>query len=69
MCDIQFDFGPARVPEVIKGRGGKSRERGILGAGGESRAAGANRGQWGQIMQKRHFAMFCYYYFLLILAQ
>ena len=34
-----------RVPEVIQGRGGESRERGIQGAGSESRAAGANRGQ------------------------
>ena len=27
-----------RVPEVIQGRGGESPERGIQGAGGESRA-------------------------------
>ena len=35
-------FNP-RVPEVIQGRGGKWRERGIQGAGGESQAARANR--------------------------
>ena len=58
-----------RVPEVIQGRGGASCERGIQGTGGKSRAAGANRGQWGWIVQKRHFAMFCYYNSLLILAQ
>ena len=60
--------GP-RVPEVIQGRGGESRGRGIQDAGCESRAAGANRRQWWRIMQKSHFAMFCYYNFLLILAQ
>ena len=40
--------------------GGESRETGIQGAGGESR---------GQIVQKRHFTVFCYYTSLLILAQ
>ena len=59
----------AGLPEVIQGRGGgKSCERGIQGAGGE-RAVRANRGQRGRILQKRHFAMFCYYNFLLILVQ
>ena len=38
-------------------------------AKGASRAPAANRGQRGQIVQKMHFAMFCYYKFLLILAQ
>ena len=37
--------------------GGKLCKKGILGAGGESWAAGANRGQWGPIMQKRHFVL------------
>ena len=36
--DLMF----SRVPEVIQGRGGESRERGIQGTGGKSRAAGAN---------------------------
>ena len=36
-------IGPPKVPEVIQGRGGESRERGIQGARGESRAPGANR--------------------------
>ena len=36
------------MPEVIKGRGGESRERGILGAGGESRAAGRIAGSGGE---------------------
>ena len=34
-----------------------------------SRAPEANRGQRGQIVQKRHYAWFCYCNFLLILAQ
>ena len=33
----QFSPGSARVPEVIKGRVGESREKGIQGARGESR--------------------------------
>ena len=53
---------PSRVPEVIQGRGGESRQRGI-------RVPKANRGQRGRNVQKRCFAMFCYYNFLLILAQ
>ena len=39
----------ARVPEVIQGRGGESRERGIQDTGGKSRAAGANGNQQGRI--------------------
>ena len=46
----------ARVREVIQGRGCESRERGI-------------REQRVRIVQKRHFARFCYYYSLLIIAQ
>ena len=61
--------GSAGVPEVIQGKGGELRERGIHGAGGESWAVRANHGQWGQIAQKRHFTMFCYYNFLLTLGQ
>ena len=38
-----------RELEAIQGRGGELRKRGIRGAGGESRAAGSNRGQGGQI--------------------
>ena len=41
---VSTKYGP-RVPEVIQGRGGESRKRGILGAGGESWAVGANRVQ------------------------
>ena len=51
-----------RVPEVIQGRGANC-------AKGASRAPEASRGQLGRIVQKRHFAMICYYNSLLILAQ
>ena len=36
-----------RVPEAIQDRGGESRERGMQGAGGESRAGGANHAKKG----------------------
>ena len=52
----------------IAQKGYPGRRKWIAGSRGKSRAAGANRGQWGQIVQKRHFAMFFIISFLLILA-
>ena len=39
------------------------------GANRAKRASRANRRQWGLIVQKKYFVMFCYYNFLLVLAQ
>ena len=47
----------------IARKGHPGRRKRIAGSGGVS------RGQRGRIIQKRHFAMFCYYNFLLIFAQ
>ena len=53
----------------IARKGHPGRRRRIAGCGGKSRAAGANRRQQGQIVQKRHFAMFVIISFLLILEK
>ena len=51
------------VPEVIRGRGGANRAKGA------SRTRGANHRQRGRVAKTRHFAMFCYHNFFLLLAQ
>ena len=82
MADSIFFEAGLELLKVCKGVGSYSgqggriartghpgRRKRIAGSRGKSRAAGANRGQRGQIVQKRHFAMFCCYNSLLILAQ
>ena len=53
----------------IARKGHPGRRKRIACSSGKSRAAGANRGQWGLIVQKRHFPMFFIISFLLILAK
>ena len=67
---------PAKGAGSYSGQGGRiapkghpGRRRRIADSRGKLRAAGANRGQRGQIVQKRHFAMFVIISFLLILAK
>ena len=44
--------------KLFRAGGGESRVRGILGAGGESQAAGQIAGSGGRIMQKKAFCHF-----------